>query len=175
MTRFRSLTAGVLVVGLLASTGVAFAQGPGRPGGPGRAGGRGLRLGGPGGDITPPLGQLNLSDAQRQQISDITKRRSEQGQQVEERLRAAIDAQRKAAETLPVNEGAIRATAQELALAEAEVAIHRAHTRAEIFAVLTAEQQDQLKKLQADRAARVDQRRDRLDDRQERRQQKPQQ
>lgn len=172
MTRFRSLTAGVLVAGLVASSGAAFAQGPGRPGGPARAGGRGLRLGGPGGDITPPLGQLNLSEAQRQQISDITKRGFAQGEQAEERLRVAMDAQRKAAETLPVNEGAIRATSQELALAEAEVAIHRAHTRAEIFGVLTAEQQAQLTKLQTDRSARVDQRRERLD---ERRQQKPQQ
>lgn len=172
MTRFRSLTAGVLVAGLLAASGAAFAQGPGRPGGPGRAGGRGLRLGGPAGDLTPPLGQLNLSEAQRQQISDITRRGFAQGEQAEERLRAARDAQRKAADTLPVNEGAIRATSQELALAEAEVTIHRAHTRAEIFSVLTAEQQAQLTKLQADRSARVEARRDRLDDR---RQQEPRQ
>lgn len=165
MTRFRNLTAGVLVAGLLAGSGAAFAQdaGPGRPGGPGGRGGRG-GPGGPG-DFGLPLAQLNLTDSQRQQIRDLTRKRLEAGAQVRERLRAAQDARRAAIETLPVNEGAIRSTTADLMAADTEAAIVQAHLRADIVALLTAEQQDQLKKVQAQRDQRVDARRDRQDDR----------
>jgi periplasmic protein CpxP/Spy len=162
MIRFRVLT-GAALIALLAG-GAAFAQAPARPGGAGGSG-RGVRgPGGPGG-AGLPLAQLNLTDAQREQIRSITEQRPDQGQQLQERLRAAVDAQRKAVETLPVNEGAIRAAAQELALAEAEVAIQRAHTRADVFAILTPEQQEQVKTLQDHRGARLQPRRDRLADR----------
>jgi Spy/CpxP family protein refolding chaperone len=153
MTRFRSLTAGALVAVLLA-TGLAFAQdsAPGRPGGPGGRAGRG----GPGGprDLGLPLAQLNLTDAQRQQIRDLTQRRLDAGKQVQARLRAAQDARRSALDTLPVNEGAIRSTTNDLVAAETEAAILQAHLRAEIVGLLTAEQQDQLKKAQAARIQR---------------------
>lgn len=152
MIRFRTLTAGVLVAGLLAS-GAAFAQGPGGPGGPG--GGRGSRVGGPGGfgELGLPLAQLNLSDSQRQQIRELTQRRRQDGEQVQARLRAAMDARRAAVEASPVNEGAIRATTADLVAAETEVAILQAHLRADVLALLTPEQQDQVKKLQAERPA----------------------
>lgn len=164
MTRFRSLTAGVLVAGLLAG-GPVFAQdaGPGRPGGPGGRGGRG-GPGGPG-DFGLPLAQLNLTDGQRQQIRDLTRKRLEAGAQVQERLRASQDARRAALETLPVNEGAIRSTTADLLAAETDAAILQAHLRADIVTLLSPEQQDQLKKIQAQRDQRVDARRDRLDDR----------
>jgi Spy/CpxP family protein refolding chaperone len=170
MTRFRSLTVGVLLTGLLAS-GAAFAQGPGRPGGPGGRGGRGP--GGPGGPVDLPLVQLNLTEAQRQQIRDLSQRRLEAGKAVQERLRAAMDARRVAVNTLPVNEGAIRSTTADLVAAETEAAILQAHLRADIVALLTPEQQDQLKKVEAQRESRVDARRERVDNRREQRQQKP--
>lgn len=164
MIRFRSLTAGLLVAGLFAG-GIAFAQGagPGRPGGPGGRGGRG-GPGGPG-DFGLPLAQLNVTDSQRQQIRDLTQKRRDAGAQVQERLRAAQDARRAALEALPVNEGAIRSTTADLLAAETEAAILQAHLRADIVNLLTPEQQDQLKKIQAQREQRVDTRRDRLDDR----------
>lgn len=152
MTRFRSVTAGVLVAGLLAS-GAAFAQGAGgagRPGGPGGRGGRG-GFGGPG-EVGLPLAQLNLSDSQRQQIRDLTQQRRQSGEQVQERLRATMDARRAAIEASPVNEGAIRATTADLVAAETDAAIFEAHLRADVLALLTPEQQDQVKKLQAERA-----------------------
>jgi len=158
MIRFRHFTAGVLVAGLLAS-GAAFAQGPGGPGRPG--GGRGGRLGGPGGpgDLGLPLGQLNLSDGQRQQIRELTQRRRQEGEQVQTRLRAAMDARRAAIEASPVNEGAIRSTTADLVAAETEAAILQAHLRADVLALLTPEQQDQIKKFQAERTAGADDRR----------------
>ncbi len=167
MTRFRTLTAGVLVAGLLAS-GAAFAQGPGGPGRPGGPGGRGGRPGGPGGagDLGLPLAQLNLSDTQRQQIRDLTQRRLQENKQVEERLRAAMGARRAAMDAVPVNEGAIRSTTADLVAAETDVAIVQAHLRADVIALLTPEQQDQVKALPAERGDRQDQRRERLEQRQ---------
>ena len=160
MIRFRTLTAGVMVAGLLAG-GAAFAQGQGGPGSPG--GGRGGRAGGPGGpgDVGLPLAQLNLSDSQRQQIRELTQRRLKEGDQVQARLRAAMDARRAAIEASPVNEGAIRSTTADLVAAETEAAILQAHLRADVLALLTPEQQDQVKKVQAERSARLDDRRGR--------------
>ena len=163
MIRFRSVTAGVLTVCLLAS-GAAFAQ-SGTPdaGGPG---GRGV-FRGPGG-AGLPLAQLNLTDSQRQQIRDLSQKHQQSAAQVQERLRAAMNARRTAMETLPVNEGAIRATTADLVAAETEAAILRAHFRAEIVGLLTPEQQDQLKKIQAQRAERAPTRRERLNERRQR-------
>ena len=162
MTRFRTLTAGVLVAGLLV-TGAAFAQGPGGPGRPGGPGGRGARLGGPGGpgDLGLPLAQLNLSDTQRQQIRELTQKRVQDGESVQTRLRTAMEARRQAMDAIPVNEGAIRSTTADLVAAETDVAIQQAHLRADVMALLTPDQLDQVKKLQAEREARVDDRRDR--------------
>jgi Spy/CpxP family protein refolding chaperone len=170
MMRFRFLTAGVLVAGLAAG-GAVFAQGP-RAGGPGGSGfgARGGRAGGPAGDVGLPLQALNLSDAQRQQIRDVVQRRLDEGRDVQEHLRAAQDAERKAVETLPVDDNAIRVAAQDLGVAEADAAVQRAHVRADVFAILTTEQQAQVKELLADRESRVDQRRERQDDRRERQQ-----
>lgn len=165
MMQFRTLTAGLLVAGLLAS-GAAFAQGPGGPGRPGGPGGRGGRLGGAGGDLGLPLAQLNLSDTQRQQIRQLTQRRLQDNKQVEERLRAAMNARRAAMDAVPVNEGAIRATTADLVAAETDVAILQAHLRADVMALLTPEQQDQARKFQAERGDRQDQRHERPEQRQ---------
>jgi len=152
MIRFRTLMAGVLVAGLLAGGG-AFAQGADGAGRPG--GGRGGRFGGAGGpgELGLPLAQLNLSDSQRQQIRELTQSRRQSAEQVQTRLRAAMDARRAAIEASPVNEGAIRATTADLVAAQTEAAILEAHLRADVLALLTPEQQDQVKKFQAERPA----------------------
>jgi Spy/CpxP family protein refolding chaperone len=155
MTRFRTVTASLLMAGLLAG-GAAFAQGPdggGRPG-PGGRGGRG-GPGGPG-DLGLPLAQLNLTDSQREQVRELTRQRQQNGEQIQQRLRAATDARRAAMDAVPVNEGAIRATTADLVAAETEAAILQAHLRADVFALLTPEQQEQARKLQAAREARAD-------------------
>ena len=64
MYRFRSLATGVVLVALLA-TSVAFAQGP-RGGGFGGRGGPGGPLGRGGAGLA--LNELNLTDAQREQV-----------------------------------------------------------------------------------------------------------
>jgi Spy/CpxP family protein refolding chaperone len=78
----------------------------------------------------------------------------DQNRQAAEQLRTAMDAQRKAVQARPLNEGLIRSTTQALAEAQAEMAVQQARMQSEIFALLTPAQQEQLKKLQAAREAR---------------------
>jgi Spy/CpxP family protein refolding chaperone len=147
----------VAVFAAMAAAGAAYAQGPGF----GR-GGRGADgfggPGGPGGFGWLPLRQLSLSETQQQQIRDVAEQYRQQNQQPAEQLRAATDARRKAIEAMPVNEGLIRSTTQALVEAQTELAVQQARMRSEIFALLTATQQEQLKKLQADRESRIQQR-----------------
>jgi Spy/CpxP family protein refolding chaperone len=149
MTRFRSFTVAAVMAGLLAG-GAAFAQGPG-----GR-GGRGPGGFGAGGGL--PLRALDLTDAQQEQVRNLTQQYRTQNQETAHRLRAAQETQRKAVETLPVNEELIRSTTRELAEAQAEVAVQRARLQAEIFGLLTPQQQEEAKKLQAARATRAQER-----------------
>jgi Spy/CpxP family protein refolding chaperone len=58
---------------------------------------------------------------------------------------------------MPVNEGLIRSTTQALADAQTEVAIQRARMQAEMFTLLTPAQQEQAKKLMAERESRAQQ------------------
>jgi protein CpxP len=148
------------VVALLA-TSVAFAQGPG--GGPfsGR-GGRGLL--GPGGPGFA-LNELNLTDAQREQVREIRERYRDQTRQFAQRLSDAAAKQRQAIETLPVNEALITSATQDMTAAQVEVAIQEARLNAEIWAVLTPEQQAQATKSRAERKARMEERRQEIQQR----------
>ena len=154
MNRFRALAVIAALTSVLA-VGVAAAQGPG-PGRGGRGPGGPGFPGGPGGGL--PLRELNLSETQQQQIRDITQQYRDQNRQAAEQLRAAMDAQRKAVETQPVNEGLIRSTTQALTDAQTEMAIQQARMQGEIFTLLTPAQQEQAKKLQAERETRAQQR-----------------
>jgi Spy/CpxP family protein refolding chaperone len=154
MNRFRALTVVAALTSVLA-VGVVAAQGPG-PGRGGRGPGGPGFPGGPGGGL--PFRELNLSETQQQQVRDITQQYRDQNRQAAEQLRTAMDAQRKAVQTLPVNEGLIRSTTQALAEAQTEMAIQQAHMQGEIFTLLTPAQQEQVKKLQAERETRAKQR-----------------
>jgi Spy/CpxP family protein refolding chaperone len=149
MKRFRSLTLTAVLAVVLA--GAAYAQGPG-PGGRGR-GADGF---GRGGGL--PLRALNLTDAQEQQIRTATQQNRQQNRALFERVRTAMEAQRKAASTIPVNEALIRSTTQELVDAQTDAAIQQARLQTEIFNMLTPEQQAEAKKLQAERETRQAQR-----------------
>ena len=158
MFRFRSLATGVAVVALLV-TSVAYAQGP-RGGGPfGGRGGRGAF--GPG----LALNELNLSDAQKEQVREIRERNREQTQQFAQRLNAAAEKQRQAIETLPVNETLITSATQDMTAAQVDLAIQQARLNADIWAVLTPEQQAQATKLRAERKARMEERRQEIQQR----------
>ncbi len=129
--------------------------------GPVLADGKGVGPGafGAGGGL--PLRALNLSEAQQEQVRTLTQQYRTQNRAAGDRLRAAMDAQRNAVATMPVNEELIRSTTRDLAEAQAEVAIQQARLQTEIFGLLTPEQQAEAKKLQADRATRSQQRQQR--------------
>lgn len=162
MTRFRKLILGAWLVALVGSSAAALsAQGPD---GRGRGG---TPFGGPGGPLGRgfaagfALGQLDLSDAQKQQIRDITQRHRQQTQPLAQRLQQAMEAQRAAIQAIPVNESLVRSAAQDLAAAQADMAVEQARLHSDIFGVLTAEQQEKAKQLEAQAQARANERRQR--------------
>ena len=159
----RIFTIAALTATLLGSA-AAYAQGPGPGGFRGRGPGG---PGGPGGGM--PLRQLNLTEAQQQQVRQLMQRHREQTRSLMERLHTAHAARFQATETLPVNEAAIRATTQELVEVETDMTVHRARLQSDIHALLTPEQQQRLQQLRADRQAHMKQRRERMQQRFQRR------
>jgi Spy/CpxP family protein refolding chaperone len=120
----------------------------------GRGGGPGLAL-----------GALNLSEAQREQVREITRRYREQNQAVEKRLGDAMAKQRTAIETVPANEALITSLTQDLVQAQVDVAIAQARLNTEIWSVLTPEQQAEAAKMRAERQARMEERRKEMEQR----------
>jgi Spy/CpxP family protein refolding chaperone len=145
--RFRStiaVTAGAALVAAGLGTAV-FAQDH-----QGRRGGRGF---GPGrGGF--PLAQLELTDAQREQVRTVMQRHREDMQTVGQRLHEAHEAQRAAVETVPVNESLIRSTSQALATAQTDMALVQARIHSDIWGLLTPDQQAKAKELRAARRER---------------------
>jgi Spy/CpxP family protein refolding chaperone len=155
-------TTALILTTVLAAGTAAVAQGPngrgpdngGRPGpdGPGRDGRGGFGI------VTR---DLDLSDAQRQQIKAIVTKARADSRPLAERVRAASDAHRKAMTTLPVDESQIRVTMQALNTVQTDLAIARAHVRSDIFAVLTPDQQAKATAARERRQARGNPRRSR--------------
>ena len=125
---------------------------------------------GPGAALGLPLGRLNLSDAQRQQIRSIQQQRAPQLRTLQGKVADAMEAQRRAALTVPLNEQAIRTAARDVATAQADLAVERGKVYNEVFSVLTPDQQDRVRMLQAQAEARMKERRERAAQRQPRRQ-----
>ncbi|MBI2189216.1 MAG: Spy/CpxP family protein refolding chaperone [Acidobacteria bacterium] len=149
------------LVAALVGAGVLYAQGPGR--GLGFGHGRGPGLGGPGAML--PLRQLELTDAQQQQIRELMQQHRAAVQPIMERLRVAAEAQRAAVDAAPADEGRIRAAAQQVAEVQADLAVQRARLQSDIVALLTPEQQQRLQQLRAERQSRMEQRRQRMQQR----------
>jgi Spy/CpxP family protein refolding chaperone len=148
--RSNALIAGTAFLLTAALVSTVFAQG-----GPGP---RGMRRGGG----FPGLQQLNLTDAQREQVRDVMQRYRNEMQETGRRLHAAHEAQQQAVQSVPVNEGLIRSTTQALATAETDMALLQARVHNDVWTLLTPEQQAKAKELREQRAARQQQRRQRV-------------
>ena len=135
----------VLAAALLLGVGVAgFAQqGPGRGfdgGGP-----RGEHRGPHGrGGFVPFLRDLNLSDAQKAQIKQITDSFEASTKPLWERLGEQRDGEMDALKDGAFDEAAVRAAAQERANVHVELEVARARMMSQVYALLTPEQKAQI-------------------------------
>jgi len=119
-----------------------FGRGPG--GGP-----RGRGPMGPEGPADLPLGRLDLSPQQQDQVKTIMESHRDELIGLADREAAARRALDASISADTIDENAIRGRAADLAAVEADMAVSRAHIRAEVFQVLTPDQQKLAKTLQA--------------------------
>lgn len=166
--------AALLITGVAGSIGFAQQAPPqDRPFKAGRMGGFGPGgPGGPGGRFGLPLGRLDLTDAQRDQIRTIVDNHRVELQQVGQRTQDARKAMRQAESAEAFNEGAIRAASDTLHAAQTDGAVLRARMRTEVLQVLTPEQRAKATQLQAEREQRLQQRHLRMKERMQIRQQR---
>ena len=133
--------------------------------------GRMGRMGGPGGG---PLGRwgmlasrLGLSDTQRSQIKGILQAHGDELRGLGDKAMAAREALNDAIDSGTVDEAAIRARSAEVAAVEADMAVTRAQIEAQVFQVLTPDQQAQARTLQTQRKERMERMRQRMQQRHE--------
>jgi len=164
---FRILGVSALVAALVGGGALVYAQGP-QPGGP--------RGRGPGGPVGPGAGlslrALDLTEAQQEQVRQLTQQNREQMRSLMDRMRVAQEARRKAVEAIPFNESQVRAAMKDVAEAEVDLAVAEARLQADIYALLSADQQQRLQKLRADREARAKERAQQQQQRLQQRQQR---
>jgi Spy/CpxP family protein refolding chaperone len=117
--------------------------------------GRGVGPGGrgPGGPMgmLPMLGpRIGLTDAQKDQIKAIADTHKDDWKALADRSRTAHMAIEAAISADTIDEATIRQKSAEAAAVEADIAVARAHARAEVWQILTADQKAQLKTMQAE-------------------------
>jgi Spy/CpxP family protein refolding chaperone len=117
-------------------------------------GGPGMR-GGPGGPAGLPLRELDLTDAQHQQVRTIMESHRDEQKAVGDRMQAARKALHEAIAADAFNEAAIRAAAVEIGAAEGDAAVLQAKIHGEVIAILTPEQVKKAKELRAEMENRM--------------------
>lgn len=174
--------AAVLAVGATVAI-HAREQGPGGfgPGGGfGRRGPGGPGMGGPGGlggpmGMLPALRALDLSDAQREQVKGIMDAHKAEFEAQFQKIGPAQKALQDTITAETLDETAIRQRASELAAVEADGAVLRAKVHAQVWALLTPEQQQKARDVKAQMEQRRTQARARFDQRRQQREQRRQQ
>lgn len=132
------------------------------PGGHGMGPGRGAPLG----ELGFMFRQLDLSEAQREQVRNVMQSNAAAFKEIGERLRTARQALDAAVTADTLDEAAIRARSAEVATVEADAAVQRAKVHQEVFSLLTAEQQAKARELKAQRQQRMKERGERPRNRQ---------
>ena len=139
------VTAGVYAAAQNTSQAAAPFSGQGGPGGRGRFGGPGGPMG-----MLPMLGpQLNLTDAQKDQIKSVAASHKDEWQALATRAGTAQTALRAAVTADTVDDSLIRQKSADVAAVDADMAVARAHAYAEVLQILTADQKAQLKTMEA--------------------------
>lgn len=175
LTMRTMLSAGLALALVAGVTGVSEAQSQGRgqgprmtrqggPGGPGGPGGSGMRAPG----LGLPLRQLELSEAQREQMRGINGTHIASFRAIHERERTARRALRESMIAETLDEATVRQRAADVAAIEADALVLQARVHQEMFAVLTPEQQQKARDLRAAGQKRMEERREGRQDRQPR-------
>jgi protein CpxP len=165
MTKIRTIAiAGALALSAAVAAPMVLAQDAHRGPGFGRRGGPGAM-----GDIGLALRQLDLSDAQREQVRGIMNSHQAAFTEIGDRLRTAHQGLQEAVSADTVDEAAIRAKSTEVAAVQADAAVLRARVRQEVVSILTAEQQAKAKELRAAAETRMKERAGKMRERRERR------
>jgi protein CpxP len=113
----------------------------GRRGGPG----------GPGGILGPMMiERLDLTTDQRDRVRQIVESHRAEQQALADRAMKAHQALQDVVTATTFDESAIRARSADVAAVDADVAVAQARVYGEVVQILTSEQQDKLKQLQAD-------------------------
>jgi len=87
--------------------------------------------------------ELNLTDAQKDQIKAIGESHRQEWKAIADRGRSAHEALQQAVTAETVDEALIRQKSAEVAAVEADLAVARARANAEVFRILTPEQKAQ--------------------------------
>jgi len=99
--------------------------------------------------------QLNLTDAQRDQIKAIVDAHKDEWKALADRERTARLALGDLVNADTIDEAAIRQKSADVAAVDADAAVARAHAHAEVMQILTADQKAQLASMQADMKKRM--------------------
>jgi Spy/CpxP family protein refolding chaperone len=94
--------------------------------------------------------RLNLTDAQKQQITSIVESRRDEVRTLADRGRTARETLEVAVTAQTFDEGTIRSRSAELAAVEVDMAVTRARIFAEVVQILTPAQRTQLDTLRAE-------------------------
>jgi Spy/CpxP family protein refolding chaperone len=165
-----------LLAGAGAATLAAREQGPGGPGRGGLMGRRGP--GGPGGfggPVALPLRELGLTETQREQVRTAVDAHKGEFDALRTRMQTARTALNAAVTGDGFDEAAVRQKSVDVAAVEADAAVLRAKVHSEVWALLTAAQQQKARELKTQRAERRAQLRERFEQRRQERQQRRQQ
>jgi Spy/CpxP family protein refolding chaperone len=121
------------------------------PGGPGMRGGPG----GPFGMAGLPLRELDLTDAQREQVKAIMDAHRDDQKAIGDRMMTVRKALHDAIAADTFDEAAIRAAAAQVSAVDADAAVLQAKIHGEVIAILTPEQVKKAKELRADMENRM--------------------
>lgn len=103
--------------------------------------------------------ELGLTSQQQQAVKDVFAQARPQAAPLMKQLKLERRSLRTLIQAEAVDETAIRAQSAKLATVEADLAVQRAHVAQQVRAILTPEQVQKFKDLQAKRDSRMDQRR----------------
>jgi periplasmic protein CpxP/Spy len=164
MTKMKKIIGMLALVAALAATAmVGFAQDGPAQGGRERGERRGNREGKRGGHDGIGLGRfarnLNLSDAQKEQMQQIAARHREATRSLREQMHAQRKGEFGGFGDGTFNESAVRQAAQARAQIEVELEVARARMMSEMYNVLTPEQKTQLAQEREQRKQRINERR----------------